>query len=87
MNILYDETEVVTREFCYKVNGGGELNIKIFAGMTVKIVFQDKKFQSVQYNDSIVDRNRDTKEFFLLMSAIGEKIKQIESDLNAPQKA
>ena len=84
MNILYGEKQENTQEFSYKINSGGELNLKLSNGSDKKvvIVFINNKFVSAECD--ITGDFIGTRSYWHVMGAIAKKITELEEMLNAP---
>lgn len=84
MNILYDRKVFQEETFTYKINQGGELDIKVSNGTDrhVVIVFSDKKFSHVHF----VTGGEFDRSTWHIFGAIAKEIERIESDYNAPKE-
>ena len=77
MNILYGGEKIVKDTYKYRINQGGELDIKVSNGINeyVLIVFIDGKLDSVCHSLG----NSDLRSNWHVYGAIAEKIKEIEN--------
>lgn len=78
-SLLYDEQRTTTDTFFYKINSGGELDVKETGEVVIE--FKDKKFHSVRCNSFEVSLREITRNGWRLLAAIERKISDIEHDI------
>lgn len=88
MNILYDKTTNSEDRHTFKVNQGGEINLRVSngSGREVTIIFRNRKFHAVEWN---IDEETwgKTRSAWWVRGAIAAKIKELEDYYDAPKCA